>query len=109
MKVVTGAGETDADLAARFTSEVEPLRDMLARGARRMTRSDADAEDLLQDALMHAYAGFQTFAGGTNFKAWLFRILYNRWSAATGRSSVGPPRSASMTSPKSRCGAESGT
>jgi len=79
MKVVTGAGETDADLAARFTSEVEPLRDMLARGARRMTRSDADAEDLLQDALMHAYAGFQTFAGGTNFKAWLFRILYNRW------------------------------
>src|SRR5690349_18101437 len=79
MKVVTGTAEADTDLAARFTSEVEPLRDMLARGARRLTRSDADAEDLLQDALMHAYAGFQTFEGGTNVKAWLFRILHNRW------------------------------
>lgn len=79
MKVVTSTPESDTDLAARFTTEVEPLRDMLSRGARRLTRSDADAEDLLQDALMHAYAGFGTFAGGTNFKAWLFRILYNRW------------------------------
>jgi len=82
MKVVTGTPESDTDLAARFTSEVEPLRDMLSRGARRLTRSDADAEDLLQDALMHAYAGFHTFAGGTNAKAWLFRILYNRWVSA---------------------------
>lgn len=79
MKVVTNTPEADTDLAARFTGEVEPLRDMLARGARRLTRSDADAEDLLQDALMHAYAGFQTFEAGTNVKAWLFRILYNRW------------------------------
>jgi RNA polymerase sigma-70 factor (ECF subfamily) len=79
MKVVTGTPEADTDLAARFTRDVEPLRDMLARGARRLTRSDADAEDLLQDTLMHAYAGFSTFEGGTNVKAWLFRILYNRW------------------------------
>ncbi|MFI5506324.1 sigma-70 family RNA polymerase sigma factor [Mycobacterium sp. NPDC051804] len=79
MKVVTATPESEADRAARFTSEVEPLHDMLARGARRLTRSDADAEDLLQDALMHAYAGFHTFAGGTNVKAWLFRILHNRW------------------------------
>lgn len=79
MKVVTRTPESDTDRAARFTSEVQPLHDMLSRGARRLTRSDADAEDLLQDALIHAYAGFDTFAGGTNFKAWLFRILYNRW------------------------------
>jgi RNA polymerase sigma factor (sigma-70 family) len=79
MKVVTSKPESDTDLAARFTVEVEPLLDMLSRGARRLARSDADAEDLLQDALMHAYAGFHTFSDGTNFKAWLFRILHNRW------------------------------
>ena len=44
-----------------------------------MTRCDADAEDLLQDALLDAYAGFHTYQEGTNVKAWLFRILYNRW------------------------------
>jgi len=71
--------ESDAALAARFAGEAEPLFDALSRGARRLTRSDADAEDLLQDTLLHAYAGFHTFTEGSNLKAWLFRILYNRW------------------------------
>lgn len=79
MKVVTSTPESGADLAARFTGQAEPLLDVLSRGARRLTVSDADADDLLQDALMHAYAGFHTFCDGSNFKAWLFRILYNRW------------------------------
>jgi RNA polymerase sigma-70 factor (ECF subfamily) len=82
MKIVTSKPESDADLAAAFAREAEPLLDVLSRGARRLTRSDADAEDLLQDTLLHAYAGFHTFAGGTNFKAWLFRILHNRWVSA---------------------------
>ncbi len=69
----------DEDPAARFAREVQPLHDVLARGARRLTRSEADAEDLLQDTLLHAYKGFHTFQEGTNLKAWLFRILYNRW------------------------------
>lgn len=69
----------DDDPAARFASEVMPLHDVLARGARRLTRSDADAEDLLQDALLQAYAGWHTFRDGTNLQAWLFRIIYNRW------------------------------
>src|SRR6478736_7508575 len=70
---------SDEDVAARFAREAEPLFDVLSRGARRLTRSDADAEDLLQDALLHAFSGFHTFQQGTNLKAWLFRILYNRW------------------------------
>jgi RNA polymerase sigma factor (sigma-70 family) len=66
-------------LAERFAGEAGPLFDVLSRAARRLTRCDADAEDLLQDALLDAYAGFHTFQEGTNAKAWLFRILYNRW------------------------------
>lgn len=72
----------DQDLATRFARETQPLFDVLARGARRLARSEADAEDLLQDALLHAYAGFASFQQGTNLRAWLFRILYNRWVSA---------------------------
>jgi RNA polymerase sigma factor (sigma-70 family) len=72
----------DKDLAARFARETEPLYEVLMRGARRLTRNNADAEDLLQDTLLHAYAGFATFQDGSNLKAWLFRILYNRWVSA---------------------------
>ena len=76
---VCSTSESDADLATRFAREAEPFFDVLSRGARRLTRSSTDAEDLLQDTLLHAYAGFHTFKGGTNLQAWLFRILYNRW------------------------------
>ena len=44
-----------------------------------MTRTEADAEDLLQDTLLHAYTVFRTFESWTNLQAWLFRILHNRW------------------------------
>ena len=76
---VRSTSESDAELAERFVREAQPLFDVLSRGAHRMARSDTDAEDLLQDTLLHAYAGFHTFKGGTNLQAWLFRILYNRW------------------------------
>ena len=70
---------TDRHLAVQFAREAEPHFEVLSRGARRLTRNAADAEDLLQDTLLHAYAGFHTFQEGSNLRAWLFRILYNRW------------------------------
>jgi RNA polymerase sigma-70 factor (ECF subfamily) len=73
---------TTLELDARFTSDALPLLDALRRGARRLTRNEADAEDLLQDTLLHAYAGFRTFKAETNLQAWLFRILHNRWVSA---------------------------
>jgi RNA polymerase sigma factor (sigma-70 family) len=69
----------EAELATQFAHQAEPLFDVLSRRARRLTYNDADAEDLLQDTLLHAYAGFHTFEDGTNLKAWLLRILYHRW------------------------------
>lgn len=71
--------ESEAALAARFEREAMPYQPVLLRTARRLTRSDADAEDLVQDALMNAYVGFRRFRQGTNLRAWLFRILHNRW------------------------------
>jgi RNA polymerase sigma-70 factor (ECF subfamily) len=76
---VPASPQPDPDLATRFACDIEPFLDVLLRGARRLTRNEPDAEDLLQDALLHAYTGFHGFQEGTNLKAWLFRIMYNRW------------------------------
>jgi RNA polymerase sigma-70 factor (ECF subfamily) len=43
--------------------------------ALRLTRNRADAEDLVQDASLRAFRAMTTFESGTNFKAWIFRIL----------------------------------
>ena len=48
------APESDAELAARFERDALPLLDQLYGGARRMTRSPADAEDLLQETMVKA-------------------------------------------------------
>jgi RNA polymerase sigma-70 factor (ECF subfamily) len=37
------------------------------------------AEDLAQEALLKAFASIASFEAGTNFRAWLFRIAYNRF------------------------------
>ncbi|ANE77997.1 RNA polymerase subunit sigma-70 [Mycobacterium adipatum] len=79
VKLISTVTESDAELAARFERDTAPLRPVLMRGARRLTRNEADAEDLLQDALMHAFMGFRRFEPGTNLNAWLFRIMHNRW------------------------------
>ena len=50
---VPSTSERDPNLASRFAREAEPLFDVLSRRARGLTRCEADAEDLLQDALLH--------------------------------------------------------
>jgi RNA polymerase sigma-70 factor (ECF subfamily) len=67
------------ELRARFEREVIPLQGSLYHHALRMTQNQDDAADLLQDTLMKAYAGFQSFRDGTHLKAWLHRILTNTY------------------------------
>jgi RNA polymerase sigma-70 factor, ECF subfamily len=45
--------------------------------ALRMTRNTMEAEDLVQDTYLRAYRFFDKFEEGTNFKAWVFKILTN--------------------------------
>ena len=71
--------KSDAELTARFERDAIPLLDQLYGGALRMTRNPADAEDLLQETMVKAYAGFRSFREGTNLKAWLYRILTNTY------------------------------
>jgi RNA polymerase sigma-70 factor (ECF subfamily) len=67
------------DPSARFVRDALPLVDQLYRAARRYTRTAADAEDLVQETMVKAYAGFHLFRDGTNVRAWLFRIMTNTW------------------------------
>lgn len=72
-------GATDADLATRFERDVIPLCEQLYHGARRLTQRDVDAEDLMQETMLRAYAEFGSFHPGTHLKAWLSRIMRNVW------------------------------
>lgn len=54
-----------------------PHADALFGAAVRLTRSHRDAEDLVQDTLLKAFAHFDRYRPGTNCRAWLFKILTN--------------------------------
>ena len=74
----TQQGE-QAQQREQFERDAMPFVDQLYGAALRMTRNPADAEDLLQETMVKAYAGFRSFREGTNLKAWLYRILTNTY------------------------------
>lgn len=51
--------------------------DSLYSTALRLTRNPQDAEDLVQDTCLRGFQFFNRYQQGTNFKAWIFRILMN--------------------------------
>jgi RNA polymerase sigma-70 factor (ECF subfamily) len=72
--------------------EAEALRhlDALYRTALRMTRAEADAEDLVQETYIRAFRFRDQFTLGTNMKAWLFRILTNTFINTYRRKTAQP-------------------
>ncbi len=60
-----------------FEETVFKYIDSLYSTALRLTRNQQDAEDLVQDACLKAFQYFFRFKQGTNFKAWIFKILMN--------------------------------
>jgi RNA polymerase sigma-70 factor (ECF subfamily) len=71
------AEETVEERSARFERDALPFLDQLYSAALRMTRNPTDAEDLVQETYVKAFAAFHQFQEGTNLKAWLYRILTN--------------------------------
>jgi RNA polymerase sigma-70 factor (ECF subfamily) len=66
-----------ARIRAAFEAEALASIDSLYRTALRLTRSPADAEDLVQDTYLKAFRAADSFEPGTNLRAWLFTILHN--------------------------------
>ena len=70
----------DAALEAKqalFVEQALPYLDQLYGHAMRKTGNPADANDLVQETYMKAFAAFESYEQGTNLKAWLHRILEN--------------------------------
>jgi RNA polymerase sigma-70 factor (ECF subfamily) len=62
-----------------FEELVLPLLPSLYNVAFWLSRSSTNAEDLVQETILKALRGFTMFESGTNFKAWIFRILRNTY------------------------------
>jgi len=60
-----------------FEAEALGYLDSLYGTALRLTRNEADAQDLVQDTYVKAFHNSKQFTPGTNLKAWLFTILHN--------------------------------
>jgi RNA polymerase sigma-70 factor (ECF subfamily) len=65
--------------SAEFERLLTGVLDQAYGTALRLTGSAADAEDLVQDAALLAHRGFPGFQAGSNFRAWFYRILLNRF------------------------------
>jgi len=78
-------GPEDRVQAANFEDLAMPLFDQLYNFARWLTQDTAEAEDLVQETYAKALRGFASFQLGTNFRAWMYRILRNSFlSSRTG-------------------------
>jgi RNA polymerase sigma-70 factor, ECF subfamily len=60
-----------------FEELAMPLFDQLYNFAHWLTQNREEAEDLVQETYAKALKGFSSFQLGTNFRAWMYRILRN--------------------------------
>jgi len=77
--------------AATFEDLALPLFDQLYNFAHWLTADKDEAEDLVQETYAKALRGFSSFQPGTNFRAWMYRILRNSFlSSRTGLKATVP-------------------
>src|SRR6202451_2237500 len=69
----------------RFDELAMPLFDSLYNFARWLAQNQNDADDLVQEAYLKALRSFASFQPGTNFRAWIFRILRNNFLSSRSK------------------------
>ena len=77
-----------------FEALAMPLLPSLYNVAFWLSRNTMDAEDLVQETFLKALRGFPSFEPGSNFKAWIFRILRNTF--LTSRTGLAAQRTVSL-------------
>ena len=84
-----------SDKRSRFEQDAGPHIDAAYNLARWLARSAADAEDIVQDALLLAYRNFDA-RRGPNTRAWLLAIVRNCFLSARRRDAARPAAVASL-------------
>ena len=69
--------EISPEKKEKFEEIAFDFMDSLYSTALRLTRNTEEAEDLVQDTYLRAFRFFDKFQEGTNFKAWIFKIMTN--------------------------------
>ena len=75
----------DDKSSAEFEALAMPLFDSLYNFARWLVHKQNDAEDLVQETYLKALRSFASFQRGTNFRAWMFRILKNTFLSSCSK------------------------
>jgi RNA polymerase sigma factor (sigma-70 family) len=70
---------------AGFEELAMPLFDSLYNFSRWLAQNSNDAEDLVQETYLKALRSFSSFQSGTNFRAWIFRILRNTFLSSCSK------------------------
>ena len=65
------------DIKAFFSREIEENMNALYGTALRLSRTDADAEDLVAESVAKAWSAVETLQDRGRFRPWIFRILHN--------------------------------
>src|SRR3954471_22557893 len=85
--------QTDGDVVrqvlagntAMYELLMRRYNERLYRAARAITRDDGEAEDVLQQAYVNAFANLRQFSGRAQFSTWLTRIAINESLARVRR------------------------
>jgi RNA polymerase sigma-70 factor (ECF subfamily) len=81
---------TSKDLKAFFGSGVEQNIDALYSVALRLTRRNADAEDLVAETVAKAWGAIGNLGDRDRFRPWLFRILHNTFVSDYRKKAIRP-------------------
>jgi RNA polymerase sigma-70 factor (ECF subfamily) len=74
-----GRGKANGHERLEFENLAKEHRKAIYSSALRLTRDPDEAEDLMQEALLRAFRAFHQFRTGTNFKAWILKIVLNTY------------------------------
>jgi RNA polymerase sigma-70 factor, ECF subfamily len=75
----------DDQLLSGFEELAMPLFNALYNFACWLVHDSSDAEDLVQETYLKALRSFASFQSGTNFRAWIFRILRNNFLSSCSK------------------------